>query len=205
MSRAASILAYGAARRARGLLSQVSESGFLREGTRLRQVGGARQARAGRGRRACLVGPRRSLASRPAALSCRGTISPARTCDQVASEGVEMARLPIAAPPSRRWTTFSSAGRCTTPRAASATTPDADRAGPPSPLRQRGYAPRREGRRTLSGGGGALAGGRTAGRPGARLAWRLDGIQRRGAVRGAEPEEDTDRSRDGEPRHRGRR
>ena len=44
-------------------LSQDSESGFLREGTRLRRVGGAREARARKGRRACLVGLRRSLAS----------------------------------------------------------------------------------------------------------------------------------------------
>ena len=45
------------------LLSQVSESGFLREGTRLRRVEGIREARARNGRRACLVGLRRSLAS----------------------------------------------------------------------------------------------------------------------------------------------
>ena len=43
-------------------LSQVSESGFLREGTRLRRVEGVRQARARKGCRACLVGLRRSLA-----------------------------------------------------------------------------------------------------------------------------------------------
>ena len=43
-------------------LSQVSESGFLREGTRLRRVEGVRQARARNGRRACIVGLRRSLA-----------------------------------------------------------------------------------------------------------------------------------------------
>ena len=48
-------------------LSRVSESGFLREGTRLRRVGGARQARAGKERRACLVDPRRSLAG----IACR--------------------------------------------------------------------------------------------------------------------------------------
>ena len=42
--------------------SEFSKSGFLREGTRLRRVEGARQARARKGRRACLVGPRRSLA-----------------------------------------------------------------------------------------------------------------------------------------------
>ena len=59
-----------AARRSRHLepcrssrLGQVSERGFLRGGTRLRGAGGARQARARTERRACLVGPRRSLAS----------------------------------------------------------------------------------------------------------------------------------------------
>ena len=44
-------------------LSQVSESGFLRGGTRLRRVGSAPEARARKERRVCLVGLRRSLAS----------------------------------------------------------------------------------------------------------------------------------------------
>ena len=44
-------------------LSQVSESGFLREGTRLRRVGSAREARTRKERRVCPVGLRRSLAS----------------------------------------------------------------------------------------------------------------------------------------------
>ena len=43
-------------------LSQVFESVFLREGTRLRRVGGAREAQATKGCRACFVGLRRSLA-----------------------------------------------------------------------------------------------------------------------------------------------
>ena len=42
-------------------MSQVSERGFLREGTRLQSVEGARQARAGKRRRARFVGLRRSL------------------------------------------------------------------------------------------------------------------------------------------------
>ena len=44
-------------------LRQVSESGFPRGGTRLRQVRSAREVLARNGRRACIVGPRRSLAS----------------------------------------------------------------------------------------------------------------------------------------------
>ena len=43
-------------------LSQVFESVFLREGTRLRRVGGAREAQATKGCRACFVGLMRSLA-----------------------------------------------------------------------------------------------------------------------------------------------
>ena len=39
-----------------------SEGGFLREGTRLRRVRGARWVRVEKRRRACLAGPRRSLA-----------------------------------------------------------------------------------------------------------------------------------------------
>ena len=57
-------------------LSQVSESGFLREGTRLRQVGGARQARAMRERRACLVGLRRSLARNSSLATARRRVWP---------------------------------------------------------------------------------------------------------------------------------
>ena len=62
--------ANGAAHEPRGLLSEVSERGFLREGTRLRRVRGAREAHAGKERRACLVGPRRSFASRAFRLLC---------------------------------------------------------------------------------------------------------------------------------------
>ena len=51
----------GVARRPRDLLSQVSERGFLCEGTRLRRVRGAREAHVERGRCARLVGPRCSL------------------------------------------------------------------------------------------------------------------------------------------------
>ena len=43
---------------------QVSESGLLRGGTRLRRAGCAREDRARKGRRACLVGPGRGLAGR---------------------------------------------------------------------------------------------------------------------------------------------
>ena len=62
--------AHEAAKYVTGFWSQLSqsESGFLREGTRLRQAEGARQARAGKGRRACLGGPERSLASLRATL-----------------------------------------------------------------------------------------------------------------------------------------
>ena len=82
-------------------LSQDSESGFLREGTRLRRVGGAREARARKGRRACLVGLRRSLAS---GLSGRRTARPEREAPVLSTSEHPWSGADSRRPPPRRRT-----------------------------------------------------------------------------------------------------